>query len=156
MTYDFFINEANYVFHPTKLTVFQRIFWIVLGLLLVCLTVGIVPTLCYSVFFTRSEYLNKKKMYELLKKHPKIIPHPVKVRQGILTGYMWSLDMRTDICWTEMGVFATLNVSDKDGEIIFSTVVSDRVQRRLDNELKELLKASMKSKNRQYENSLHG
>ena len=149
MTTEDFIHKANFAFHPIKVSNFQRVLWIALGLLLVVLTLGIVPAIFYSVFFSRTEYLNRKKMYQLLKKSPYLLSEHIKTSSG----YVWPIDLITQICWIKEGIFCTtiknpvgdLSLADFD-EIVFCTHLQDKVQKRYDRELKKILKASLPKK----------
>jgi hypothetical protein len=144
MTPTDFINSANYIYHPVILKKRQIIFWKLLGLLLAGLTIGIVPTLFFSVFFDRQDHLNRRNMLALLKKHPYLLKEPIKVKMGIANGHLWEIDLRSDICWTEMGVFCNYNHEPYD--VIFGSYLADRLQKHYDKELRKILGMSLKPK----------
>ncbi len=138
------VSNANYAFHPVRVASLQRILWIALGLLLCIPTCAIMPTIFFSVFFQRSEYLNRKKMYKLIKKFPYLLREHFKTN----VGYVWPIDLVTQICWIKDGVFCASSIEDPDDEIIFCTYLADRLQRHYDREIKKLLKASLPKKSK--------
>jgi hypothetical protein len=83
-------------------------------------------------------------MCQLLTKSPCLLKDPVKVKIGITKGYLWQLDLRTDVCWTEDGVFCYCNE-----DILFCTFLPDRLQKKYDLKMRRVLKASLKQQRRE-------
>lgn len=81
-------------------------------------------------------------MYKLLKKFPYLLREHIKTN----TGYVWPIDLVTQICWIKDGVFCASSIEDPEDEIIFCTYLPDRIQKRYDRRLKKLLKASLRKK----------
>jgi hypothetical protein len=135
-----FISEANYIFHPVIVSKLQVALWKILGILAGLFTFVVLPIIFYSAFFDRAEYLNRKKMYQLLAKSPSLLKDPRKVRVGIMSGYLWQIDLRTDVCWTEDGVFCACN----ENILFCCTILPDKLQKKYDLKMRRLLKISLK------------
>jgi hypothetical protein len=106
------LNKGDAMYTPIILNNSVKVCWIILGIILSVMTLGLVFIFCYMPFFEREEYLNTKMLYKNL------IDVSIKLDSStILHGseslMVWIVDRVKVIYWANWGAFEVRSEDNK-------------------------------------------